>query len=300
MAKKEMGSDGAKITKADRIFEFILATFFLIICFITLVPILNIVAISFSSKDAILQGIVRIFPVGFNTEAYTKVFGDFSFIYSFGYSIALMLGVTFICMVMTILCAYPLSRSNLKGRSIIMTFILFTMYFSPGLIPEYLNIKNLGLMGSAWSLILPGALSAYNMIILRSFFQSIDSSLYEAAFLDGCSEFKTLIKIVLPLTTPALATLSLFYAVGRWNGFHDVLFYISDTKLFTVQMKLKQMLDASTTVNPGESSSLMAQNVTPENIKAASIVISMIPMIIAYPFVQKHFTKGIMLGSVKG
>jgi putative aldouronate transport system permease protein len=299
MAKKEIGSDGAKITKRDRITEFALATFFLIICFITLVPILNIVSISLSSKDAILQGIVRIFPVGFNTEAYDKVFGDKSFIFSFGYSIVLMLGYTFICMVMTILCAYPLSRSTLKGRSIIMTFILFTMYFSPGIIPHYLNVKNLGLMGSVWSLVLPGALSAYNMIILRSFFQGIDSSLYEAAFLDGCSEFKTLLRIVLPLTTPALATLSLFYAVGRWNGFQDVLFYINDTKLFTVQMKLKQMLDSSTLIN-GESTTLMSQNVAPENIKAASIVISMIPMIIVYPFVQKHFTKGIMLGSVKG
>jgi putative aldouronate transport system permease protein len=300
MAKKEIGSDGAKITKRDRIGEAILATFFLIICFITLVPLLNIVSISFSSKDAILQGIVRILPVGFNTEAYTKVFGDKAFIYSFGYSIALMLGVTFISMVMTILCAYPLSRSNLKGKSVITAFILFTMYFSPGIIPHYLNIKNLGLMGSVWALILPGALSAYNMIILRSFFQGIDSSLYEAAFLDGCSEFKTLIRIVLPLTTPALATLSLFYAVGRWNGFSDVLFYISDPKLFTVQLKLKQMLDSSTIVNPGESTMLTMQNVAPENIKAASIVISMLPMIIVYPFVQKHFTKGIMLGSVKG
>lgn len=300
MAKKEIGSDGAKITKRDKIVEFILGTFFLIICFITLVPILNIVSISLSSKDAILQGSVRILPVGFNTEAYEKVFGDASFIYSFGYSIALMAGVTFISMVMTILCAYPLSRSNLKGKSIIMAFIVFTMYFNPGIIPNYLNVKNLGLMGSVWSLILPGALSAYNMIILRSFFQSIDSSLYEAAYLDGCSEFKTLIKIVLPLTTPALATLSLFYAVGRWNGFSDVLFYISNSRLFTVQMKLKQMIDSSTIVNPGESSMLTMQNVTPENIKAASIVISMIPMIIAYPFVQKYFTKGIMLGSVKG
>lgn len=300
MAIKEAGSDGAKITTKDKMTEFILAAIFILICFISLVPILNIMSISFSSKSAILQGAVRVLPVGFNTDAYQKVFGDSSFIQSFVYSIALTVGCTFLSMVMTILCAYPLSKSNLKGKSVIMTLIVFTMYFDPGLIPHYLNIKNLGLMGSVWSLVLPGALSAYNMIILRSFFMSIDSSLYEAAYLDGCSELKALIKIVLPLTTPALATLSLFYAVGRWNGISDLIYYITDPKLFTVQMKLKQMIDSSTIVNPGESSALAMQNIAPENIKAASIVISMIPMIIAYPFVQKHFTKGIMIGSVKG
>jgi putative aldouronate transport system permease protein len=300
MAQKTIGSDGAKITKKDKIFEAVLGTIFILICFITITPILNIIAVSLSSKTAILQGAVRILPVEFNTEAYKKVFGDATFINSFMYSITLTVGYTVLSMVMTILCAYPLSRSNLKGKGIITVFIVFTMYFGAGIIPDYLNIKNLGLMDTVWALVLPGALSAYNMIILRTFFQSIDSSLYEAAYLDGCSELKTLIKIVLPLTTPALATLSLFYAVGRWNGLQDVIFYISNPKLLTVQMKLKQMIDSSTIVNPGESTALMMENVAPENIKAASIVISMVPMIIAYPFVQKHFTKGIMLGSVKG
>lgn len=299
MTKQIVGSDGAKFTRKDRIFEVCLGTIFLLISFITIVPILNVVSVSLSSKEAILKGLVRILPVEFSTEAYQKVFQDSSFIFSFGYSIALTLGHTLIAMILTTLCAYPLSRSKLKGRNIIMTFIVFTMYFSPGIIPHYLNIKNLGLMDTIWALLIPGSLSAYNMIILRTFFQNIDNSLYEAAYLDGCSEFKTLIKVVLPLTTPAIATLSLFYAVGRWNGFEDVLFYISNTKLFTVQWKLKQMMD-SINIIPNEGSTVSVQNLTPENIKAASIVISMIPMLLAYPFVQKYFTKGIMLGSVKG
>ena len=294
------GSDGAIMTRKDRLFEIILGSIFLVVCFVTLVPLLNIVAISLSSKNAILQGVVGILPVEYNTDAYMKVFGDRSFIYSFGYSIVMTLGYTLLTMVMTILSAYPLSRGNLKGASIIMTFIVFTMYFDPGIIPNYLNIKQLGLMDSLGALILPGALSAYNMIILRAFFKSIDASLYEAAYLDGCSELMTLIRIVLPLTTPALATLSLFYAVGRWNGLSDIIFYISDSKLFTVQLKLKQMIDSARMVNPGESSLIQMQNIAPENIKAASIVISMIPMLLAYPFVQKYFTKGIMLGAVKG
>lgn len=300
MAKKGIGSDGSKVTKKDKIFEFFLGAIFILICFITITPILNIVSISMSSKSAILQGAVRIWPIDFNIDAYKKVFGDSAFIHSFMYSIILTFGCTFLSMVMTILCAYPLSRSNLKGKNVIMVLIVFSMYFDPGLIPNYLNVKNFGLMDSVWSLVIPGVLSAYNVIILRTFFQSIDNSLYEAAYLDGCSEIKTLIKIVLPLTTPALATLSLFYAVGRWNGLSDVIFYISNSKLFTVQMMLKQMIDSSTIVNPGESSAIMMKNIAPENIKAASIVIAMVPMLIMYPFTQRYFTKGIMLGSVKG
>ena len=294
------GTDGAIMTRRDKAFEFTLGAIFLLICFVTMVPILNIIAISLSSKNAILQGIVGILPVDFTTDAYAKVFGDKSFVFSFGYSIVLTAGYTLLTMIVTILCAYPLSRANLKGSAIIMTFIVFTMYFDPGIIPTYLNIKQLGLIDKLGALILPGAISAYNMIILRTFFKSLDASLYEAAYLDGCSEFKTLVRIALPLTTPALATLSLFYAVGRWNGLSDIIFYISDSRLFTVQLKLKQMIDSSTMINPGESNMLTIENITPENIKAASIVISMIPMIIAYPFVQKYFTKGIMLGAVKG
>lgn len=299
MARQTVGSEGAKITKGDKMFEFCLSAIFLIISLIVITPILNVISVSLSSKTAILQGIVGIWPVELSTDAYSKVFSDVSFIKSFGYSIVLTAGHTFLAIVMTMLCAYPLSRSKLKGRNIIMGFIVFTMYFDPGIIPNYLNIKNLGLIDSVWALAIPGMLSAYNMIILRTFFQSIDNSLYEAAYLDGCSEFNTLLRIVLPLTTPAIATLSLFYAVGRWNGVSDVLFYISKPELFTVQLKLKQMMD-SINILPLEGSAVSTQNLTPDNVKAASIVISMLPMLIAYPFVQKYFTKGIMLGSVKG
>lgn len=297
--KQTNGSDGAKITKHDKIFEFCLGAVFIMICIVVITPILNVISVSFSSKSAILRGAVGILPVEFSMDAYNKVFQDSSFLYSFGYSLALTAGYTFLAMVFTVLCAYPLSRRKLKGRNIIMGLIVFTMYFDPGIIPNYLNVKNLGMMDTVWALLIPGVLSAYNMIILRTFFESIDESLYEAAYLDGCSEFKTLIKVVLPLTTPAIATLSLFYAVSRWNGVNDVLFYISKTELFTVQLKLKQMMD-SINIIPNEGSSMSVKNLTPDNIKAASIVISMVPMMIVYPFVQKYFTKGIMLGSVKG
>jgi len=197
---------------------------------------------------------------------------------------------------MTILAAYPLSKEGLKGRKLIMTLFVLTMYFDPGTVPNYLNVKSFDLIDTVWALLIPGALSAYNLIIMRSFFIGIDKSLYESAYIDGCSEFKALTKIAIPLAVPAIATLSLFYAVSRWNGISDVLYYINKSSLYTVQMMLKQMIDSvKISLQEGTNTQLIA-----DNIKAASIVISMTPMLIAYPFIQRYFTKGIMLGAVKG
>lgn len=288
----------SKTNKKARLFQFILSILFIIFTAISLVPILHIVAISLSSKQSILSGSVTIFPIGFNTQAYSKVLGNISFMGSFLFTILLTAAFTALSMFLTILAAYPLSKKGLKGRGIFMALFVITMYFDPGIIPNYLNIKNLGLIDSVWALILPGALSAYNLIILRSFFMGIDDSLYEAAYIDGCSELKALLKISIPLAVPAIATLSLFYAVSRWNGVSDVLYYINDSNLFTVQLKLKQMIDAIAISQ--QEGSAVTTNLVAENIKSASIVFSMIPMLIAYPFIQKYFTKGIMLGSVKG
>ncbi len=299
LSKKVENQDSSLVTTGSKRVEFWLSVFFIFVSGICIVPILHIVSLSFSGKQAILQGLVTIVPVEFTLEAYENILGNASFISSFAYSVVLTLAVTIVSMGMTILCAYPLSKSNLKGRNIIMAFIVITMYFNPGTIPNYLTMKGLNLLDTIWVLILPGALSAYNMIILKSFFQGLDSSLYEAAYIDGASEFTILAKVVMPLTKPALATLSLFYAVSRWNGVSDVLFYVTNADLYTVQMKLKQMLDNITIANSGVED-VAAVVLTPENIKAASIVTSMIPMLLVYPFVQKYFTKGITLGGVKG
>lgn len=288
----------SKTNKKAKLFQFVLSVLFIFFTIISLIPILHIVAISLSSKQSILSGSVTIFPIEFNAEAYAKVLGNINFMSSFLFTILLTAGFTALSMILTILAAYPLSKRGLKGKGFIMTLFVITMYFDPGIIPNYLNIKNLGLIDTIWALVLPGALSAYNLIILRSFFMGIDDSLYEAAYIDGCSEFKALLKISIPLAVPAIATLSLFYAVSRWNGVSDVLYYINDSSLFTVQLKLKQMIDAIAISQ--QEGSAVASNLIAENIKSASIVFSMIPMLIAYPFIQKYFTKGIMLGSVKG
>lgn len=288
----------SKTNKQAKIFEGTVSAFFIFISIMCLVPILHIIAISLSSKGAIMSGAVSIFPVGFNMDAYTKVLGDSGFIKSFVFSIVLTFGYTAFAMGMTILAAYPLSKSDLKGKKWIMMAIVLTMYFDPGMIPTYLNVKNLGLINTVWALVVPGVLSAYNLIILRTFFSGIDKSLYEAAYIDGCGEFRTLFKVAIPLAVPAIATLSLFYAVSRWNGISDVLYYVNDSSLFTVQLKLKQMIDSIAISN--QEGNAVAANLVAENVKAASIVFSMIPMLIFYPFIQKYFTKGIMLGSVKG
>ena len=287
--------DGLK-TKEDRRFQTFWVIFFILISVIAIIPVLRVISISFSGRDAINKGQVFIFPIGFNVDAYAKALKSGTFVSSFGYSIILMAVVTAVDMIMTILLAYPLSRKGLKGSKIVNLFCVITMYLNLGTIPNYLNIKSFGMIDTVWALIIPGALSVYNMIIMRTAFASIDDSLYEASRIDGCGEFKIMYRIAIPLCVPTIATLCLFYAVGRWNGIDDQLYYVQKTGLHTVQMALKQMIEA---VNVQSEESGTTQLVA-ENIKAASITLSMTPMLVVYPFIQRFFTQGIMLGAVKG
>ena len=283
-------------SRSNKIFQTVVGILFVLISMIAIVPILRVFSMSISSKGAILSGKVTVFPAEFTLDAYKKAFTNSNFTGSFVYTILLTLGFTALAMFMTTVAAYPLSKKNLKGAGVIMTLFVLTMYLDPGTIPSFLNIKSFGMIDTIWALLIPGCLSAYNLIIMRSFFLSIDQSLYEAAYIDGCSELKALTMIALPLSTPVIATLSLFYAVSRWNGVTDNLYYINTSSLYTVQMQLKQMIDSiKISALEGTTTALVA-----DNIKSASIVISMTPMLIAYPFIQKYFTKGIMLGAVKG
>jgi putative aldouronate transport system permease protein len=259
------------------------------------------IALSFSSNEAIISQKVGLWPVGFTTETYKTILSDMEMLYTLGYSIVLTVFYTAVCMFLTICAAYPLTKKHLMGRNFILTALVFTMYFSGGLIPSYLLVKNLGMMNTVWSLVLPGAMSVFNVIILKTFFTNLPESLEESAAIDGCSDLGILLKIVLPLSLPSIATLSLFYAVDRWNGFQDALFYITKKELYPMQLKLYQIISANQQLDSqqgGEGS--LGSYIVPESLKAASVMFTTIPILLIYPKLQKYFVDGVMTGAIKG
>ncbi|NMO97625.1 carbohydrate ABC transporter permease [Paenibacillus lemnae] len=270
---------------------------------ICLAPFLHILSISLSGTGPIMSGKVTIFPVELNFEAYARVLSDNSMIRSMLFTIMLTAVFTASAMIMTTMAAYALSYANLKGRNLFMFIIVFTMFFGGGLIPEYLLIKSLNILDTMSVLILPGLISPFYMIIMITFFRStIPESLNEAAEIDGCSDFGKLFRIILPLSLPVLATLSLFYAVGRWNGFRDALFFITDQDLYPLQLKLYQMVmnNMISEVTLSEGTNAAAVKYLPESLKAASIMFATVPILIVYPWLQRYFVSGLTLGSVKG
>lgn len=287
----------SKIT--DKIFDTCVYIIITVTVLAAIIPFIHVLALSFSSSEAVTAQKVTLFPVGFNFEAYTRVFTDITMIKSLLLTIGITLAFTALGMTLIILCAYPLTKKRLKGRKYLSMFFIFTMYFSGGIIPNYLLMSNLKLLNNPLSLILPMAFSAYNMIILKNFFASIPESLEESAYLDGCSDFGILTKIFLPLSTPALATLCLFFAVGRWNTFQDALFYITKPGLYTLQLKLNLLVSASaSTESVGEATN--GAQLVPEVLKAACIIFATVPILIVYPWLQRYFVSGVMVGAVKG
>lgn len=283
--------------KKWNLFQIVMCLVCIFATLVTLAPILNIVALSLSGKNAIAKGSVGLWPVEFTLEGYQMVFGNRNIVNSLFYSIALTLGAAFLSTFMSVLAAYALSKRHLKGRGICMALITITMYITAGTIPEYMLIKDLNLMNTVAALILPGLISPFNLIILRSFFLGINKSLFEAAYLDGCGEWGCLFKVAIPLSMPSIATVTLFYAISRWNNITDVLYYIKKTELYTLQYHLKLMIDSlSIDYTAGEA---LEKLITPENVKSSTIIFAMVPMVIVYPFVQKYFTQGMNLGGVK-
>ena len=267
---------------------------------VAIIPFFNIISVSLSSSEAITKGEVGLFPIGFNTEAYKTVLNDASMIFSLGYTIALTLIYTLLAMLVTLCGAYALAQQRLYGRKIFMTIIVITMYFDSGVIPQYLLNKSLGITNTALVLVLPCLLSTYNMIVLKTFVEDIPASIEESARLAGATDFTIMFKIILPLLKPAIATVSLFYAVSRWNTFQDVIYYIQNTSLFTLQYKLQMMIDISQSNELTQFEGANLSKLTPENLKSASIIFAAVPIMAVYPFAQKYFVKGVTLGSVKG
>ena len=267
---------------------------------VCLLPFLHIIAISLSSKHEIMSNNVTFFPRGLDLHAYQIVFSDTRMLWSMGLTIILTVVYTLLSMVMSIAAAYPLTKDRLKGKTFFMMLIVFTMFFSGGMIPEYLLVRELGMLNNLSSLVFPTMISAFNLIILRTFFLSIPPSLEESAYMDGSTHIGTLIRIVLPLSLPVLATLSLFYAVHRWNGFMDALFYITKPNLYPIQLKLYQVVMNSMVTDLTAQEGATQAEVIPEGLKAASIMFATAPILIVYPWLQRYFVSGVMVGAVKG
>ncbi|MDD6883606.1 MAG: carbohydrate ABC transporter permease [Eubacteriales bacterium] len=292
-----------KLCTADKItylvFDLILTILFVIVAY----PLILIISSSVSSSSAVVTGRVKLLPVEPTLLGYQTVFRTKSvwtgYLNSFYYAV---LG-TSINLVMTCLAAYPLSRKDLRGRNLIMGLFTFTMFFSGGLIPGFLLVSDLGMMNTVWAMVLPGAISVYNMILARTYFQSsIPVELLEASQIDGCNNTRFILKVVIPLSKPILAVLCLYYAVGHWNSYLNALLYLNDARRYPLQIVLRDIL-MLTQVDFSESLDtefLLKQQEIATLMKYSLIIVASLPVLIAYPFVQKYFVKGVMIGSLKG
>lgn len=289
------------ISREDRIFYAVNSAFIGFILLLVLVPITNIVASSFSSAKSVMLGKVFLWPVEWSVEGYIAVFNYQSIWLSYFNTILYTLCGSGLCIVMTILAAYPLSSHRLPFRNAIMFLFTFTMFFNGGLIPTYITVKTLGLLNSRLSLILPSALSIYNMIVARTFMQSIPGDLREAADLDGCSDIQYLVKVVLPLSKTLISVLTIFYAVGFWNDYFSAFLYLTDRSKQPLQTILREVLIANTmNIDSTDEETMLKLMGMADLLKHSLIIVSTLPILILYPFMQKYFVKGVMIGSLKG
>ena len=287
-----------------RVFEIFNVVFMICLSIVMLYPFIFVLSASLSGNAYVAAGQVTLLPKGFNLRAYEAVLGNKVVSRAYGNTILYTVVGTAVNLIITMLGAYPLSRPDFYGKNVFTFFIAVTMIFSGGLIPNFLVVRGLGLYNSMWALILPGALSTMNMIIMRTFFQGIPDALEEAATIDGCSDMQILVKIILPLSIPSIMTIGMFYAVGHWNSWFSAMIYLQDSQKYPLQLVLRSIVlqnqvndllsaQAGTTIE--ESTNLIA-----ETIKYAVIMVAVIPILCVYPFIQKYFVKGTMVGSIKG
>ena len=285
-------------SKGEHVFNIINIFILVLLGFSCLFPFVHVLSKSLSSETAIISGKVFVLPVKFNIYAYRAAMLNIGLMTSLKFTAVLTVLGTATNIILTIIAAYPLTKRNLTGRRIIWIFILITMFINGGLIPTYLLVKSLGLIDNIWALILPGAISTYYMIIMKTYFQNLPESLEESARIDGANDILILLRIIIPLSKPVIATLTLFYTVGHWNQFMSALIYMNSPKNFTIQLRLRQLIPTDISLLAMEGQNLLE---TPfESLKAASVMFATIPILFVYPRIQKYFIKGIMLGAVKG
>lgn len=287
-------------TISNKVFDWVNYALLTLVSLITIIPFIYIVAVSFAAPSEVVKGGLLLIPTKFTFSAYKYIFSTDTMIRSIGVSIYVTVLGTLINLILTSFTAYPLARATLRGRKTFMLLILITMLFSGGMIPTYFVVKSVGLINSYWSLMIPTAISAFNLVVLKNFFQQIPDGLEDAARIDGCNDIGTLFRIVLPLSMPAMATFGLFYAVGHWNTFFHAVIYINDSEKWPVQVVLRQIVLMSQDKIGDSTSQSDPTDYLPQTIRMASIVVATIPIVLVYPFLQKHFAKGVLLGSVKG
>lgn len=289
-------------TGSDRAFYAVIGCFLCLLILAILYPIILVLSSSLSSPAAVYAGRVFLWPVDWSLEGYRAVFKNRNIMTGFSNTVLYTSAGTCINLFVTILAAYPLARRTLPYRKPLMLLFIFTMYFSGGMIPNYILLMQLGMLNTRWAILLPGALSVYNMILMRSFIENLPGELYEAASIDGCSDITFLLRVTLPLSTPILAVLVLYYAVAHWNAYFNAMMYLTDQKLMPLQIILRDILVSNTIqINEiADEDTLRAKQGLSELLKYALIVVSSLPVMMIYPFIQKYFIQGVMIGSLKG
>lgn len=288
-----------KDSRGYRVFQVVNGAVLLGVVFVTLYPFLNIIAQSFSGESAIRAGEVNLIPQGFNITTYQLVMGDGMFWRNYGNTVLYTVVATAIAMLLTTTYAYVISKRNIRGRGLLIGIAVFTMFFNGGLIPNYVLISSLGLTNSLWAIVLPNAISVFNLLVMKAFFENLPAELEEAAQIDGLSTYGILLRIVLPLSKAVIATMVLFYAVTFWNSWFQAFLYLNQQELFPVTIYLRNLIaGASTASSLGSGSGDLAQ--VASNIKAVTMVLTVLPILCVYPFIQRYFVSGVMLGSVKG
>lgn len=284
----------------SKIFDTGNVLFMLILIFVTLYPVYYLLVVSLSDGISASRGDIYWWPSNPNLEAYRVLLKDSAILQSYGNTLLYTSVGTLVNMIMTILCAYPLSKRDFYGRTPFNFMIVITMFFSGGLIPNYLLVYNLGLINTMWAVIIPTSISAWNMFIMRTSFQGVPGELFEAARMDGANEWRVLLRIVIPVSLPMIATISMFYAVGHWNSYFNALIYLNEKAKYPLQIMLRNLVIEGEMAGQAQEFSGSIATASTTTIKYAVVIIAILPILSVYPFIQKYFVKGAMIGSLKG
>lgn len=301
ISKRASKPVGLRDSRSYRVFTVANMTFLVLVCAVTLYPFVTVVAQSFSSSGAIKAGLVNFWPVGFNVDTYLAVAQNEMFWVNYRNTVVYTVVGTAIAMTLTTMYAFVIAKDHLRGRNVLIGIAVFTMFFNGGIIPNYVLISTLGMKNTMWAVVLPGAISVFNLLVMKSFFENLPRELEEAAQIDGLGWFGIFTRIVLPLSKPVLATMTLFYSVAYWNDWFGAFLYLDKRELFPVTLFLRNLIaGASTAATEGAAATGATTEAISANIQSVTMILTLLPILLVYPFVQRYFVTGVMLGSVKG